>query len=899
MRGWRYWILGVSLIFCVPGIAFSQGDTLDMAILLDRSGSMRKSDPAGLSIPAALFLLDQAELASEQNRSCVVLFDTEVKTLPKAGLTSNFHELRTAMEKMTGPEGLTEMEGALSTTLQLFAGSKAHEKEVVLVTDGVPMPNPENAGRYPDPKQQKIVEQYRKAIGSASQKERSTVEVNYAGKLSLASKENIVKTLLPSFKSKEISVYPVGLTTEVDAGLLKEIALRTTSNAESFTIVSRAADLVPALSRLVPLPQTVLRLFDSGNAGDKIAGREQWEVEVPVSVSASTLRFMVVFPAPGPDADQVRFVLKDPSGQTVSPDAGAASAYLAATDREKHKVFERYFINKPQGGTWRIHLSSASGTKLLPNLLVMVDARTDLRLKIDANPAESAPGSAVRLRAVLEDGQGNRSPLDRVEAHIRHGSGQAYSVTLQSTQSGGVLEGLFQVPQSAPLGDYTVQATGYRGKSGSITGKGRLKIVPPSPASLFVQIPYGVSKPGEPITSSIEKEKIAFQPMGDKVQEAVVQNIQVTTDSQTDVSLSIEILSPEDKEGRLLDARRWIKLSNKEGSVREGRPFTFSLTARFPPTIPDELQSGRFEGIVRIESPQAKERMEIPIAVNLSIPELTAVGFDPKTGLAMCIRCSKPGSAKAKLEVKSTSLIDQPVRIVIPPFLMSEAGDPVPAERLSLNLVVPSETETTVKAKGEETPMIVRAAVNDKELAPGSYHGTILLDGLNMRDLTVPVHIQIPEKTLSAYIRQGGLVWCALSLFFLAFFIWRYRAHRDRFQGYRTQWHLTDLSDSGRRFNRYFSLRASDNQVKVIGIRDIRYNGREVHPSGQVLQRTGEIRAGRLTVQVSTNPQLVTITVMRGEFSRSSHTASIILAVVALAVGVLALCRPELLCYFL
>lgn len=885
-------ILGLLL----PSYAAGENN-MDMVILLDRSGSMATTDPGGLSVPSALFLLDQAELADPANTVSVVLFNTHVKVIPEKGLNSDFKGLREEIMKIGPPEGLTELEDGFTETRRLLRDSKAAQKRVVLITDGNPMPDPDNGGRYPDPKYQKIITQYRERIKSASQAQAFDLAKACSEKLSPASIENIKGAILPKFGDDNIRIYPIGLTQAVNADLLSSIALATTFDPGSFKIVSKSEELIPALNRVVPLPETVLRLYDSEKEKADIAGLQQWSYTIPIDSSASCLRLMVVYPNPQKASDQVTFAVETPTGETINQQSPSQGDYLAARDGKGNKVFERFFIPDTGAGSYKIYLSTSQTTGLLPNVIVTADARTTLRLNITANPSEADAGTDVVIRAAVEDQNANRLALDRVEADLRHRSGKCYSVTLMPL-TGGVLETGFHIPPDAPIGEYLIRATGIRGNTGSITGEGHLKVVPPQPVALIADIPYGSPRPGEPMTKSIKKDTLAFDILGDKNLNAAIKDIEIKTDAQPPASLQLELTPLEDAQGQLLDQRRWLKISRRDGSASDTQPFKFAIEAGLPPTITGDLESGVFQGkLIVTSSPPAKEPLEISVILNLTIPELLATNKADHGGLRLCIRCSNPGCRQYDLEVESTSVIDQEVDVIVSPYMMNRDELPVPTEQLLFTLDDPEQAHITVPAKGKKVSIGLKAEVLDPVLQKGVYYSEITVDGKQIRDLTLPVKVEIPEFPLTRVLRWISLGWICLSAAFLIFGLYRFIRNRPYFEGGTFEWFNEELSGPGVSYRNYFTIRKANNQVVLTTVNNnVTCNNKTVPSRGKALGRMDTVNIGAEELSLTADNMSVTATIVTSAFSRTAHMAHLLIGALALIAGIAGLFNPTLLC---
>ncbi|MBN1997890.1 VWA domain-containing protein, partial [candidate division KSB1 bacterium] len=162
------------IMFLYTAILFGQTDVpMDMVILLDRSGSMRNTDPDGVTLPAAAFIVEQLMLANSENRVAVITFASDVNILGRDSLTtanaltsgflavlemlqagagrgafnfienipSNFSDFQQLLTTQLKESGETEMGLALETALSTLESAETGRiKTIVMISDGMPEP---------------------------------------------------------------------------------------------------------------------------------------------------------------------------------------------------------------------------------------------------------------------------------------------------------------------------------------------------------------------------------------------------------------------------------------------------------------------------------------------------------------------------------------------------------------------------------------------------------------------------------------------------------------------------------------------------------------------------------------------------------------------------------------
>lgn len=152
-RGWAsFLVLMLICVLALPGAV--DGETggapgtvdaetsgapgADIVLLLDRSGSMQKSDPDGLAVTGAKVLLGMLDPA---DRVAVVAFDTTARTLLPLSAVGDGAPARAAIDRMGKPAGeWTDIKGALARAVGVLDGQAMADRQpaVLLFTDGRP-----------------------------------------------------------------------------------------------------------------------------------------------------------------------------------------------------------------------------------------------------------------------------------------------------------------------------------------------------------------------------------------------------------------------------------------------------------------------------------------------------------------------------------------------------------------------------------------------------------------------------------------------------------------------------------------------------------------------------------------------------------------------------------------
>lgn len=367
--GWLLLVFGVWGIG--PLLAQTPPAPTDMVILVDRSGSMQQQggDPQGLSRAAVEFLLDQLELAHDQDRAAVVLFNSTVNIIPEAGLTTDWEALRNGLTMLSEVKGNTDLEEALYVGLRLLAKSKGR-KQMVLISDGKPEPDLTSARvaeRFPE--QVRLLQK-----GRTEQRQRKVLD-----EISELSAARIKQSTLGVLKENQVEIYPIALTGIQAPGeeLLRQMALQVTQDEQAFKKIT-GRDLVAGLEQIIPKPVNLMTIHRASL--DRRQG--DWSVRFQLDSSLQRARVLILFRAtPPPD---LGWVLSGPMGNITAAQPGPAR-YLAAKDHngQGHPVFERLFLDQPRAGDYTLSFRTSS---FLPPMQLIVEGRTNARLAVIAEP---------------------------------------------------------------------------------------------------------------------------------------------------------------------------------------------------------------------------------------------------------------------------------------------------------------------------------------------------------------------------------------------------------------------------------------------------------------------------------------------------------------------------------
>ena len=184
----------------------SAANQADVRVLVDVSGSMKKADPKAVRGPATALL---AALLPDQSQGGIWLFGSDVRELvPYGPVDARWDALGQPIEASIGStDRFTHMESALRTGITAGGQSPAGACHVILITDGI-------------------------------------VDVQGGQDASSASRDRILKTVLPDAVDKACRIHTIALSDKADLPLLRQMAIQTNG---LFTLLKQPGDLIPVM----------------------------------------------------------------------------------------------------------------------------------------------------------------------------------------------------------------------------------------------------------------------------------------------------------------------------------------------------------------------------------------------------------------------------------------------------------------------------------------------------------------------------------------------------------------------------------------------------------------------------------------------------------------------------
>ena len=184
----------------------SAASPADVRVLVDVSGSMKKADPKAVRGPATALL---AALLPDQSRGGIWLFGSDVRELvPYGPVDARWDALGKPIEASIGStDQFTHMESALRTGITASGDQPTGACHVILITDGI-------------------------------------VDVQGGKDASSASRDRILKTVLPDATDKDCRIHTIALSNKADLPLLRQMAIQTNG---LFTLLDQPGDLIPVM----------------------------------------------------------------------------------------------------------------------------------------------------------------------------------------------------------------------------------------------------------------------------------------------------------------------------------------------------------------------------------------------------------------------------------------------------------------------------------------------------------------------------------------------------------------------------------------------------------------------------------------------------------------------------
>ncbi len=275
-----------------PKIVPSKAQGLDVVLVMDSSGSMKKNDPNDLRKPAAKLLLS---LLSKGDRASVVSFSDQ--GYPVAYLTQTDGKLNrdilfSAVDKVSNKGGYTNLTGALLAAGRVFeqAWDEQRKHVVVLMSDG------------------------KMDLDSKELDKKAT--------------EQLITQLLPMMKKRQIEVHTIAFTESSDMRLLQSISNLTDGH---FNMALSDKNLHSVFASI----------FEQSKEPDILPMQGEY-----FSVDSNVNEITIVA---NKESINTRISFTSPSGMAIEEDIRPGNVKWLSSDQ-----FDLITIQQPEPGRWQI-----------------------------------------------------------------------------------------------------------------------------------------------------------------------------------------------------------------------------------------------------------------------------------------------------------------------------------------------------------------------------------------------------------------------------------------------------------------------------------------------------------------------------------------------------------------
>jgi len=323
---------------------------VDVALIIDSSGSMTSTDPTNLRKEAAKLFID---LVDDEDKIAIVDFDENVRVWQSLiGIAGNKAALKTAVDRIDS-SGSTNIGGGLRYGYNELNGAQAdttHNKAAILLTDGQ-----HNTGTAP-------------------------------------------LSVVPDYEAKGWPIYSIALSSDADKQLLNQISDETDGQFYDAPESKALQDIYNKISLRIKGNSQVDVQTGQIREGQTVAGS--------VPIDSSVKAFNIVLTWPGSDLD---LVLYNPDGSPVVLNQSS----LSGTDNPDityiaQNTYEIYKIQHPQPGTWRYDIIGID-VQNQEDYTLTLSASTTIRLDAVTNKQDYSLGEDVQITAELSDEYGGIS----------------------------------------------------------------------------------------------------------------------------------------------------------------------------------------------------------------------------------------------------------------------------------------------------------------------------------------------------------------------------------------------------------------------------------------------------------------------------------------------------------
>lgn len=839
---------------------------MDMVIVLDRSGSMRgygdrpATDPNGLSIPAAAFILEQLSLMGEDNHAAVVAFNDTARILgqrvadPKSALTGNIPGLvemlqagsrkggyaftenapdepkvfQTLLRDQMKEGGQTELGLALKMANRILEHSgRQRRKVIVLISDGFPeidYRNPKRLDQLGEFAGIDLINRFRK--GRYSKADIRNLNRKYG--------ENILKTTARQLAENGISVFPVAFKSNEKAGqpfvdYLQK--LREVTDGDRDIIQATARNLIAALIGRIPTGQGHILLYNLSkkkefvSAGVVLKKKKQSFV---IPKFARQVRFFFAFPSRRSE-QRIRIRLfRDGKlvGNSTHPNP-VNVIYSEQMLRNKTVAYQSFRITSGDvSGKWRVELEDTSRAQAehLPQTDLLIDIRAQLDLEVSTFPvaADLRTKEPVEFRFTLF-GTANDAPyvlpihhvdafmLGRSPQEISHFSDKIRAVKYEKTAvaswSRFEQPGLYLLKgwvHFHPLNLPTLELKTYFEK--------RYRVGPAVPVTAWFSLRGAKERiAGGRLQLPELGNELAFEFRDLKVRTSSLGNISGLTlvcEPLTHTKLGVPL------------SRAWVSIRpEKILRLSAKAPAAIHLKVQFPEVVPEALPDGVYQAELSLEN-GLEELDSLQLFVPIRIPRLIQdkksadrlyEGAQDNPAITIEKVIYYPGTTPHRFIIPLWSSSNHDVEVQVY-FAMAQGlrysgSQEEDNAQPRNNSVIFSAAKGPFRVPDKNTKnpgkIVAQVVLEDASLNGQSFVDTLRLTAERHRPKAVRLiaHVRFIPRTY--LLAGGGLLFILAALLFLWAAGWRKK--RSLFRGYRYQGEdqQVDLRYGQRRLGRF------------------------------------------------------------------------------------------------
>lgn len=419
-------------------IAVGEGDPrdrkIDVMLVLDSSGSMKRNDPSNLRIEAAKLFVS---LLPYGCRVGVIDFSDQARVIHAPGEIFNEQDRIALLSSIDtlGSEGQNTdiLAGLKLARAQQAQASSANRRAVIiLVTDGRHQPDL-SGQRYqnlmlPDRPDVSIAQHYKLLLQEAGD------DPQLAGEITRELTDLVHETfdrpelleLSSRMNDDESNLFCVSLSRDSDRQLLDELVRRAAPD-EAKPFAFHAADASDLCARFVEIIETIMWIDDGPHHWDhRLESGDQFRQAVPID----------------PFVDQAFIVVAADEGGLESElnlrlfSSGKSSEQVSASHRSR--AFAVYTMRSPQSGQWRIEAETIGGSPAqmrifylgFSNLAIEASAAGRLKQSFVNHPVQFRAAFRYSDRfALTAQREGNQRGITE---RIKDLSTQSFSVALES-----------------------------------------------------------------------------------------------------------------------------------------------------------------------------------------------------------------------------------------------------------------------------------------------------------------------------------------------------------------------------------------------------------------------------------------------------------------------------------